>query len=128
MRWDHDLVGHRFVDQDPTHDHQQDADLVHQDERQDHQGEAHCDQGWTTKSDPYGPKRRDEARHLGEDRANQDPVGDAPAAAERDCRLAAVEWCDHPQVRCADRSTAAFPAVARVCQASWVDGLQEDDW
>ena len=121
-------MGHRFVDQDPTHDHQQDADLVHQDERQDHQGEAHCDQGWTTKSDPYGPKRRDEARHLGVVHESPDPVGDVPAAVERDCRLAAVEWCDHPQVRCADRSTAAFPAVARVCQASWVDGLQEDDW
>lgn len=121
-------MGHRFVDQDPTHDHQQDADLVHQDERQDHQGEAHCDQGSTTKSDPYDPMHPGEVRHLDEDLANQDPVGDVPAAVERDCRLAAVEWCDHPQVRCADHSTAAFPAVARACRASWVDGLQEDDW
>jgi hypothetical protein len=56
------------------------------------------------------------ARHLGVVHESPGLVGDVQAVVERGCHLAAAEWCDHRQARCAGRSMAALPAAARVCR------------
>jgi len=56
-----------------------------------HSDAAHCGRGWTTKNDPFDPRHPDVERHQDAAHGNPDPVGDEPAVAERDCRLAAVE-------------------------------------
>lgn len=116
MRWGHDPADRQFVDQDPSHDHQQDVGLVHRDVRLGHQDAGRYDRGWMRRNDPYDPKRRGVARHQGVVHESPDPVGDVPAAAERGCHLAAAESCDHRQARCAGHSMAAFPAAALACR------------
>lgn len=128
VRWGHDPADHQFVDQDPSRDHLRDVGRVHQDVLQGHQDAGRYDQGWMRKNDPYDPKRRGAARHRGVVHESLGLVGDVPAVVERGCHLAAAEWCDHRQARCAGRSMAEFPAVARVCRVQWADDLRVDDW
>ena len=91
MRWGHDPADHQFVDQDPSRDRPRDVGLVHQDVLQDRQDAERYDQGSMRKNGPYDPKRRGVARHQGVDHESPGPVGDAPAAVERGCHLAAAE-------------------------------------
>lgn len=116
VRWGHDPADHQFVDQGPSRDHPRDVGLVHRDVLQDHQDAGRYDQGSMRRSDPYDPKRRGVARHQGVVHESPGLVGDVQAVVERGCHLAAAEWCDHRQARCAGRSMAAFPAAARACR------------
>ena len=91
VRWGHDPADHQFVDQGPSRDHPRDEGLVHRDVLLGHQDAGRYDQGSMRRNGPYGPKRRDVARHRGVVHESPGLVGDVPAAVERGCHLAAAE-------------------------------------
>lgn len=114
VRQDRDPAGRQSDDQDPNHDHQQGEHPVHPDADRHHQGAVLNDRGLTKRNDPCVPLGSHVAHHpgVGHEHHHQ---GDAPAAAELGCHLAAAESCDHQQARRADQ-TVRCRAAAPECR------------